>query len=72
VHSPPGLIAEPAVLEGVLARESRRSFTVRLKAAPDAGSGVHLVALDVTLDGHRYGEWFDFVVGVERGTVQQR
>jgi hypothetical protein len=25
---------------------------------------VRLIALDVTLDGNRYGERFDFVVGV--------
>jgi hypothetical protein len=27
--------------------------------------GVHFIAFDVTLDGRRYGEWFDMVVGVK-------
>lgn len=56
------MIAEPAILEGQLARQSRRSFPIRVKAAADAKPGVRIVALDVTLDGHRYGEQFDWVV----------
>jgi glyoxylase-like metal-dependent hydrolase (beta-lactamase superfamily II) len=66
VHAPAGLSVEPARLEGQLAAESRQAFTVRLRAAPDAKPGVQIVALDVTLDGRRYGEWFDFVVDVQR------
>ena len=66
VHAPPGFIVEPSVLEGELTRESREAFPVRLKAAPDAQPGVHIVAIDVTLDGERYGEWFDFIVSVEK------
>ena len=62
IHTPPGVIAEPAILEGQLARQSRRSFPIRVKAAADAKPGVRIVALDVTLDGHRYGEQFDWVV----------
>jgi len=65
IHTPSGLIAEPAVLEGWLHGESQEAFPVRLKAAGDAQKGVALVALDVTVDGRRYGEWFDFVVEVE-------
>jgi len=38
---------------------------VRLRAAADAPAGVHIAAFDVTLDGHRYGEWFDCIVAVE-------
>lgn len=65
VHTPPGLVAEPALLVGKLPRSSRQSFPIRLKATPEAGSGVQLVALDVTLDGQRYGERFDFIVSLE-------
>jgi glyoxylase-like metal-dependent hydrolase (beta-lactamase superfamily II) len=64
LHPPAGLSAEPAVWEGTLVREARGSARFRLQAAPGAAPGVHIVALDVTLDGHRYGEVFDFVVGV--------
>jgi len=72
IHTPPGLIAEPAVLEGELPGESRRSFPVRVKAAPEAPSGTRIVALDITLDGHRYGEWFDFVVGIVSSAATKR
>jgi hypothetical protein len=64
IHTPPGLVVEPAVLEGRLSPESRRAFAIRVKASPDAEPGVRIIALDVTVDGRRYGEWFDFVVGI--------
>jgi len=72
IHTPPGLAAEPAVLEGELPGESRRSFPVLVKAAPEARSGTRIVALDITLDGHRYGEWFDFVVGIVSNDATKR
>jgi hypothetical protein len=31
---------------------------------------VNLVALDITLNGHRYGQWFDFVVDVSSGDTR--
>jgi glyoxylase-like metal-dependent hydrolase (beta-lactamase superfamily II) len=62
VHTPPGLVAEPAVLEGTLTGQSREVFPIRFRAAPDAIPGVRLVAFDVTLDGRRYGEWFDMMI----------
>ncbi|MHB9047170.1 MAG: MBL fold metallo-hydrolase [Pirellulales bacterium] len=64
IHAPPGVVVEPAVLESELAGQSRRAFPVRVKALPEAAAGLRIVALDVTMDGRRYGEWFDFVVGV--------
>ena len=64
IHTPPGLVAEPAVLEGKLDSETRRAFPLRLRATADAKPGVHIVALDITRDGKRFGELFDFVVEV--------
>ncbi len=64
IHTPPGISAEPAVLEGILSPNSRAAFPVRLRAAPDASPGVWIIGLDVTLDDHRYGERFDCVVNV--------
>jgi glyoxylase-like metal-dependent hydrolase (beta-lactamase superfamily II) len=71
IHTPPGLVAEPSVLVGTLARESRRSFPIRIQAAADAPPGVRIIALDVTLDGRRYGEQFDLVVGVAADQAHQ-
>ena len=65
LHAPPGLRVEPAVLEGALETESRAAFSVRVTATAAARPGVHLVGLDLTLDGRRYGQWFDFVVGLD-------
>jgi hypothetical protein len=60
------------VLEGVLRGESRRSFPIRIKALDDTQPGVRIVALDVTLDGQRYGERFDFAVGIGSDTPESR
>ena len=64
IHTPPGIVAQPAYLEGTVAAESRGSWPVRIQAAADAVPGVRIIGLDVTLDGRRYGERFDMVVGV--------
>ena len=64
IHAPPGIVVEPAVLTGELAHQSQDSFPIRIAASGDVGPGTQLVALDVTLDGQRYGQRFDFLVGV--------
>jgi len=65
IHTPAGITADPPVLEGALQRDARGDFVVRLKATADAPTGVAIVALDPTLDGHRYGELFDLMVQVK-------
>jgi hypothetical protein len=67
IHTPPGLVAEPASIEGTLPGESRQSFRFRLRATPDAAAGVRLLAFDVTRDDYRYGEWFDQIVEIQAG-----
>ena len=61
---PPGIEAEPKVLEGSVAAKSRQSFPVKLTIKDRAalGAGVQIVPFDITLDGKRYGEMFDFVM----------
>ena len=72
VHVPEGVVAEPAVLEGTTPPESVVRVPLRLKAAAGASPGVRIVALDTTLDGKRYGEWFDFVVAVEDEAARKK
>ena len=60
---PTGLTAEPAVLEGTIARKSRQSYPVKLTVNRSAiPPGVQIVPFDITLDGKRYGELFDFLI----------
>ena len=60
---PLGVTAEPAVLEGTVDAESRQSVKVKLTVNRDATArGVQMVPLDITLDGKRYGELFDFLI----------
>ncbi len=63
---PPGVTAEPAVLEGTIDRKSRQSFPVKLTVNRGAvPPGVQIVSFDITLDGKRYGELFDFLIRVK-------
>ncbi|MFT4547897.1 MAG: glyoxylase-like metal-dependent hydrolase (beta-lactamase superfamily II) [Verrucomicrobiales bacterium] len=60
---PAGVTAKPAVLEGLVPAESRRSFEVELTVDSDAiPKGLQIVPFDITLDGKRYGELFDFLI----------
>ena len=54
------MVAEPTALEGQLGPRQRGAFTVRLKG--NGQPAVRIVAFDITLDGHRYGEYFDAIV----------
>ena len=61
---PPGISASPAVLEGSVGAKSRRTFPVKLTITDRAQvpTGVQIAPFDITLDGHRYGELFDFTL----------
>ncbi|WP_395735416.1 MBL fold metallo-hydrolase [Prosthecobacter sp.] len=60
---PPGVHAEPAVLEGSVPPKSRQSFKVKLSAdAAQVPAGVQVVPMDITLDGRHYGQLFDFIL----------
>jgi glyoxylase-like metal-dependent hydrolase (beta-lactamase superfamily II) len=61
---PPGVSASPAVLESSVAAKSRRTFPVKLTVTDrvKVPPGVQIAPFDITLDGHRYGELFDFIL----------
>ncbi|MEM7478003.1 MAG: MBL fold metallo-hydrolase [Planctomycetota bacterium] len=64
---PPGVSAEPKILEGEIAAHSRASFSVQLLADESfPKDGVHIVTTDITLSGDgyekQYGELFDFLI----------
>ena len=60
---PPGVTAEPPVLEGVLAPESRRAYPVKLSLDRKlALAGLQIVPFGITLDGKRHGQLFDFIL----------
>jgi len=61
-HTPSGIVANPAYIEKNIYGNSLEIFPVKLTASADAATGISIVALDVTLDGKRFGEWFDTVV----------
>ena len=64
LRMPPGMVAEPGVLEGRVPPRERRSFEVRVRVTDRAaaGAGVLIAPMDITLDGKKYGELFDFLL----------
>jgi glyoxylase-like metal-dependent hydrolase (beta-lactamase superfamily II) len=64
LKTPPGIVAEPNVLEGTVAAKSRESFPVTLKVQnrDQQPAGVQIVPFDITLDGRQHGELFDFIL----------
>ena len=65
VQAPRGVTVEPALLESSVEPLSSGEFRVKVSVTPDSKPGVSIVAFDVTLDGKRYGPWFDMIVCVE-------
>ncbi len=63
--TPVGLSVEPEVLEGETPPGGAVETTFRLSASAELTPGVRTVVFDATLDGKRYGPWFDCIVGVE-------
>jgi glyoxylase-like metal-dependent hydrolase (beta-lactamase superfamily II) len=64
IRTPSGIQAEPTVLERRLETQGIVSVPVRLKASAETKAGLHLVSLDITRDGKRHGELFDFIVWI--------
>jgi len=60
---PKGIQASPEILTGEIDTKSRATYTIKLRADPNlVEPGVLIVPFDITLDGERYGERFDFLL----------
>ncbi|QDU63083.1 ribonuclease Z [Planctomycetes bacterium Pan216] len=60
---PKGITAKPAILDGLVGPERRRTYDIELTVDRDqAAPGLQIVPFDITLDGKRYGQWFDFLL----------
>jgi hypothetical protein len=60
---PNGIQAEPAILRGEIDAKARATYNVKLRADHKVVEpGLLMVPLDITLDGERYGERFDFLL----------
>jgi glyoxylase-like metal-dependent hydrolase (beta-lactamase superfamily II) len=60
---PPGISADPAILEGTVAATSRQSYPVKLSIdRTKAKAGLQIVPFDITLDDTQHGELFDFIL----------
>lgn len=65
VHAPEGITVEPRILEGTIEPGGVKQQSIRLAVGAGVAAGVKIVALDVTLDGRRYGERFDLLLEVK-------
>lgn len=61
---PPGIEVSPSTIEGVVGPEGSVAVEIVIKAAKSAADGLRIVAMDITRDGARLGQLFDFVVHV--------
>lgn len=60
---PPGVTADPPLLAGTIPAHSRRTFPVKLNLDRRTGpQGLQIGTFDITLDGKRHGELFDFLI----------
>ena len=64
---PPGIEAEPLILEGRTEAQSRQTYPVKLtiKDRLQVPEGVLIAPFDITLDSKPYGELFDFILMVK-------
>lgn len=78
LETPPGIVAEPAVLRGTVKGKSRQTYPVTVSVQADQldahangfRDGVGMVTMDITLDDQRYGQWFDFLVRTEASEAE--
>lgn len=64
INSPDGITVAPRTIEATVPGQSIVPVKLTLKAAEGLAPGVHLIAIDVELDGHRHGPLFDAIVNV--------
>ncbi|MBI3921221.1 MAG: MBL fold metallo-hydrolase, partial [Armatimonadetes bacterium] len=61
---PEGWLATPACLEGSVEARQQEKYQVELSVPAEATEEVRIITFDISLDGRRYGEWFDMIVHV--------
>ena len=65
IHAPEGVLADPVIVKGELAPGIKSRQAVHLKVDKACPRGIHILAFDISLDGHEYGELFDAILIVE-------
>ncbi len=61
---PEGFKAEPAIISTMVAGESTTSIPIQISCTKETVKGLHLAALDITRQGKRAGQLFDFILWV--------
>jgi glyoxylase-like metal-dependent hydrolase (beta-lactamase superfamily II) len=64
LRAPEGVRTHPEIIEQRIPASTTVQIPVRVETANSISAGVHMVALDVTIDGHRHGPLFDFIIGI--------
>lgn len=64
LRTPAGLRTEPETIDATIDGAGIATFPVKLHARAGATAGLHLVSFDITRDGVRHGELFDFIAWV--------
>lgn len=63
LETPPGITAEPRIIESEVGALERLKVPVRLTIDRNAAQQpLELIPFDMTVDQKRYGQWFDFLI----------
>jgi hypothetical protein len=65
VVAPPSVEPKSTSFERTIQAGGSESWKLELSAREDAPTGVSIIALDITADGHHYGPLFDLIIEVE-------
>jgi glyoxylase-like metal-dependent hydrolase (beta-lactamase superfamily II) len=64
LHATDGLSFDPPVIEGTTEPDATSITTVKVRAGKSAPQGMRIIGMDITANGRRLGELFDFLVHV--------
>jgi glyoxylase-like metal-dependent hydrolase (beta-lactamase superfamily II) len=64
IKLPEGWTATPAILEGEIEAREKQEYEIFLTVSTATEPAMQLITFDTSLDGRRYGEWFDMIVEV--------
>ena len=64
VHETPGLVFDPPLLNGVVESGATAIVPLNVRARAGAVEGMRVIGMDITWNGRRLGELFDFLVHV--------
>jgi glyoxylase-like metal-dependent hydrolase (beta-lactamase superfamily II) len=64
IRTPDGVLVRPNFIERSIPPEAAVQIPIVIEALSTIAAGVHVVALDISIEGERHGPLFDFMIGI--------